>query len=159
MIRAEELIGAQLDLWAARAEGMPVYECGTDSWPGNGAVHCEAFRRRVITVGLTGSVHVERDGNSEPYAPSGNWAQGGPIIEREGIDTNRSAGRRVDVRWQAIMDGKKDTWGLSSRVSMFGPTSLIAAMRAFVASKFGDEFDETTVAQEAAEQKGGDNHG
>lgn len=59
---------------------------------------------------------------------STDWAQGEPIIEREGID--------VDY-WP---DG--DYWQATSDTNdSFGPTPLIAAMRCYVASKLGDEID------------------
>lgn len=55
---------------------------------------------------------------------STDWSQGGPIIEREGIDTYQSG------VWVAEIGGKHTTEG---------PTPLIAAMRCFVASRLGDE--------------------
>ena len=59
---------------------------------------------------------------------STDWAQGGPIIERENI----GIGYDADMGWIGIeSDGKYET----------GPTPLIAAMRCFVASKLGDEID------------------
>lgn len=57
---------------------------------------------------------------------STNWAQGGPIIEREGIS------------WHC---GNKTSWhayAYGSAVNFPGPTPLIAAMRCYVASKLGD---------------------
>jgi len=63
---------------------------------------------------------------------STDWAQGGPIIERERITV------RVDTRagrWAAFFDGGQVT------ARMVGPTPLIAAMRCYVASKLGDEVD------------------
>jgi len=60
---------------------------------------------------------------------STDWAQGGPIIEREGIDLKRI----TDALWDAHMNN----------VNFYedGPTPLIAAMRCYVASKLGDEVD------------------
>jgi hypothetical protein len=56
---------------------------------------------------------------------STNWAQGGPIIERENIELGRT-----QTEWRA------------QRVDFpcvaYGPTPLIAAMRCYVASKLGD---------------------
>lgn|SRR5574337_843930 len=65
-------------------------------------------------------------------SPSSDWAQGGPIIEREGIGLNRGAGSR----WMANIH----TAGVDHLVR-YGPTPLIAAMRCFVASRMGDEVD------------------
>lgn len=72
------------------------------------------------------------------YSPSTNWAQGGPIIEREKI--NLSAYELDDdgasnPGWQAWPNYGMSDWYLS------GPTPLIAAMRCYVASKLGDEVE------------------
>ena len=58
---------------------------------------------------------------------STNWAQGGPIIEREGI-TIFQTGRD----WMGYI--RHDT-------ESFAPTPLIAAMRCYVTSKLGDDID------------------
>ena len=68
------------------------------------------------------------------YSPTTNWAQGGPIIERERISI------RPDVstpNFRAFVIRPPE--GMSHRY--IGPTPLIAAMRAYVASKLGDEVD------------------
>ena len=62
------------------------------------------------------------------WRPSTDWAQGGPIIEREGI-----ALKRIIDGWRATRD-----W---IRYDFIGPTPLIAAMRCYVASKLGDEVE------------------
>jgi hypothetical protein len=62
---------------------------------------------------------------------STDWAQGGPIIERECIDLQYQGGD-VDV-WAADMFG--------AECSVYGDTPLIAAMRCYVASKLGDEVE------------------
>ena len=60
------------------------------------------------------------------FTPSTDWAQGGAIIEREGIDLYQSGS------WAAEMGGTH---------RQEGPTPLIAAMRCYVASCLGDEVD------------------
>ena len=58
---------------------------------------------------------------------STNWAQGGPIIEREMIDLKCLPTKQGGFIWRtACADG---------------PTPLIAAMRCYVASKLGDEVE------------------
>lgn len=65
-----------------------------------------------------------------PFDSSENWALAGPIIERERI---------------ALIPGAPDTgnWGahlggpLGAEI-LWAPTPLIAAMRAYVASRFGE---------------------
>lgn len=73
------------------------------------------------------------------WEPSTIWAQGGPIIEREGIaiDCERSSGHITG--WVACNEVAGDeNW--DSNVC-YGPTPLIAAMRCYVASRLGDEVD------------------
>lgn len=64
-------------------------------------------------------------GPSQPEYSS-NWAEGGPIIERE----------RIDVYG---FDGEQ--WGAEDnfRSRQYGDTPLVAAMRCYVASKLGEE--------------------
>jgi hypothetical protein len=68
------------------------------------------------------------------FRPSTNWAQGGPIIEREKINhawlTKQDLGMEPEHYCVAHSDGS---------YARYGPTPLIAAMRCYVASKLGDE--------------------
>ena len=65
-----------------------------------------------------------------PHAAySTDWAQGGPIIEREGICIARTAGK---VAWDAVHPDADDNMYRAE-------APLIAAMRCYVASKLGDE--------------------
>lgn len=66
------------------------------------------------------------------FFPSTNWAQGGPIIEREGIELNIQIPNSHARKWVGM--------GYSFP-RMSGPTPLIAAMRCYVASKMGDEVE------------------
>lgn len=73
----------------------------------------------------------------DTYAFSTNWAQGGLIIEREGIDLEKvdyqsPSGLQV---WRACF--AKDKPVMSRRA--FGDTPLIAAMRCLVINSFGNE--------------------
>ena len=75
------------------------------------------------------------DDATKGFNPATNWAQGGPIIEREGMALNMEDTHE----WRAAMwwddeDSKGD-------ILMVGPTPLIAAMRCYVASKLGDEVE------------------
>ena len=100
------------------------------------------------------------------YHPSTNWAQGGPIIEREGISIIRcdddyktdakgfTTNKRIPV-WAAEHGGghsahetygsQGDYWGDSYEITeaycSYGTTLLIATMRCYVASKLGDEIE------------------
>jgi hypothetical protein len=71
--------------------------------------------------------------NGALVAYSTDWAQGGPIIEREKINTLDAIGC-----WGA----HKTYWDNSqSSRSYFGSTPLIAAMRCYCASNLGYEVD------------------
>ena len=61
------------------------------------------------------------------FSPSTDWAQGGPIIERE----------KMTLEWTG------EDWMAYIRhdEEYFGPTPLIAAMRCYVASQLGDEVE------------------
>lgn len=72
------------------------------------------------------------DEDDEPYSPSTNWAQGGPIIEREGMCIGTGSGVYAST-WYANK-------GLCVH-HQFGPTPLTAAMRCYVASKLGEEVE------------------
>ena len=104
-----ELIGAELAAAVADAEG--VY------WFGDGDL--------ILTHGIDGPGSMQR------YSPSTDWSQGGPIIERERVSvcadfSHPADGAVVFRQWFAEMPTGKEG---------HGPTPLIAAMRAFVASK------------------------
>ena len=76
------------------------------------------------------SVRNGFDDNCPEY--STDWAQGGPIIEREGFELCRLESSAFGIEWRAQID---------CDCRFYGPTPLIAAMRCYVASKLGDEVD------------------
>lgn len=109
-IKTSELSGAALDWAVATCEGL---KCDVPAW---------AEKPWVRITDPSGLQYV-----CPSYSTS--WAQGGPIIEREGIS------------WHC---GNKTSWhayGYGSADNFSGPTPLIAAMRCYVASKLGDEVD------------------
>lgn len=77
------------------------------------------------------------------YSPFTGWAMFGPIIERERI-TISALFAQINP---PIPDFDKNEWGAyipygtTERGMGVGPTPLIAAMRAFVTKKFGDEIE------------------
>lgn len=109
-MKTAELEGALLDYWVARA----------------------LSDRQVRIVGAEEHELCEtRFGDQwswNRFSPSRAWMDGGPIFEREKLDLTPPKGLRLG--WYA---GHYDV-GLS----VGGPTLLVAAMRAFVYSKFGD---------------------
>ena len=63
------------------------------------------------------------------HATSVDWAQGGPIIEREMITVG-------PAEHQGFM-----AWGWPKGAGVWGDSPLEAAMRCYIASKLGDEVD------------------
>ena len=79
--------------------------------------------------------HDDWEDNQE-YKPSTDWAQGGPIIEREGLGVwmyQWNEQGEPENGWYA-----EDKNGDHVRT---GKTPLKAAMRCYVASKLGDEIE------------------
>ena len=80
-----------------------------------------------------------------PFFYSTDWAQGGPIIERECIGVLPPVTRRIGAEryafpvdyWRALLQRDENESVTHGR----GPTPLVAAMRCYVASKLGDEVD------------------
>tara|TARA_R110000868_G_scaffold90159_1_gene250567 strand:+ start:2700 stop:3011 length:312 start_codon:yes stop_codon:yes gene_type:complete len=97
-MKTSELTGVALDWAVAKCEGVEV----------------RILERQIVWP--------------EDYAPSTDWAQGGPIIQQEKIDVMYEH----DMRWIAVPQ---------KGVESHGPTPLIAAMRCYVASKLGDDIE------------------
>jgi hypothetical protein len=71
---------------------------------------------------------------------STDWAQGGPIIEREEISIAQDSGT-----WRADICPAHG----GDHIDMTGPTPLVAAMRCYVAIKLGHEVE---IPEELDEQ-------
>ena len=106
LVKTSELIGPALD-WAGNQADTEGEEAG-------------------IQQGRLVLYRADSDGGNVAYSPSTLWAQGGPIIEREGISTIL-----IGMEWRA--------YTAIDRAN--GPTLLIAAMRCNVASKLGAEIE------------------
>ena len=115
-MKTNELTGTALNWAVAKCEGLLAIHGG----------NLQIYR---------GQLKVHPSSLGTVYTPSTDWAQGGPIIEREGItvihigedweDTWQA--RKGDGHWQGYLSG--------------GQTPLIAAMRCYVASTLGVEVD------------------
>jgi hypothetical protein len=109
-MKTSDLQGAALDWAAAKCEGVPV------RW--------DSKRKVFLIPGIPGVT----------WKPSDGWTQGGPIIEREGIDLLHV--QRNPAVWEAEIRNEP-----VFRHHAEGYTPLIAAMRCYVTSKLGDEID------------------
>jgi hypothetical protein len=87
---------------------------------------------------LDWAVHYATHGECEGYAEheySTEWAQGGPIIEREEMTLNHSP-------YDHVFYGRSRPWCAEKKGRIeYGPTPLIAAMRCYVASKLGNDVE------------------
>lgn len=97
-------------------------------------------KNEPITVDEAGVTHMLR-------AYSEQWCQGGPIIEREGINLSVDyqddwlTTDMVQIGWKANLWNNSVPGTAGFLQWAYGPTPLVAAMRCFVASRFGDEVD------------------
>lgn len=114
-IKTSELTRTALDWAVAKIEGYK--PCYTDG-----------RLRPVFRTGL----------DVEPTWPnySTDWAQGGPIIERERITLRVSTMPVLD--WAAFYDVPGE---YHAHIRKKGPTALIAAMRCYVQLKLGNEVE------------------
>jgi hypothetical protein len=110
MMKTSELSGAALDWAVAKCEGLEGFWLQPDE-----------FNPQYEA----GEYHYSTD-----------WAQGGPIIERE----------KVAIYWREYFDEppEESYWVATIDKPLTetqGQTPLIAAMRCYVASKLGDEIE------------------
>ena len=110
-MKVSELTGAKLAQWVALALGYKIERDG----------------RELVVYLPTGE---PCSFGPHGWRPDLNWAHGGPIIQSEDICT---AGNRASYSLDALYHG--DT----PPAVYDGATKLQAAMRAFVASKYGEE--------------------
>lgn len=122
--KISDLEGALLDAAVAKAEGFASF------WIDPG----DEDRGESCVLGPARAEDSRFD-----WCPSSAWEQGGPIIERELISVIRMG---EPPAWHALIDVSFDAGNnIQGQVEMTGPTPLSAAMRAFVAAKFGPEVD------------------
>ncbi|RQV20651.1 DUF2591 domain-containing protein [Burkholderia cenocepacia] len=136
-MRVSDLTGAQLDYWVARADGCVAGAAKEGGRALDGT--CEP----VVFTTSNGTLRVAKKGSVIDWAPSTDWAQAGPIIEREGIILRPFSDGAWGAAYEFDMDARGGVFYMSG--SQEGATPLIAAMRAYVASKFGDEVDDLQV--------------
>jgi len=122
--KTSELTGALLDAAVAKAVGL-AYEIHADKVWGDG------YGITIVNQSpacWTGAGY---------YEPSTDWRTGGQIIDREKISMIVDDGH-TDA-YVRLMTNHGELAGSDGHGA--GPTPLIAAMRAFVASKLGEEVE------------------
>ena len=117
-MKVSELAGAQLDYWVARANGSRAVDLKIGPSPRN--------PEQIVCI--------ENDPSGFAwivFAPSTDWSQGGPLMEKYRIDTEK-----MSKAWLAFFSNKSE-----APVVAEGSTPLQAICRAVVRAKFGDEVD------------------
>ena len=134
-MKVSELSGAMLDYWVARAEGR---------------------NPAPVKVGERLVYAMDQGKGFEVRRYSTDWAQGGAIIERERIKLLPTI--PTAATWHAsIWIGSTLADGVSHRAQAEAP--LVAAMRAYVVSKFGDEVSDECAASQPHVSKGEEGNG
>lgn len=127
-MKTSELAGPVLDWVVAKCEGIDVEVHSADM----------IIKRRLRSITQE---EAARMAPPKPYLVvpgvgnanySGDWAQGGPIIERE-----MKKGLHLNGGTICVATYYHESLGGFSGES-YGPTPLVAAMRCYVASKMGD---------------------
>lgn len=138
-MKVAELEGTLLNYWVAKAEGIKYW-----------------IERSSIDWDVCADTGNDR---SDSYAPSTDWAIGGPIIEKAAIGWNSKnafssySGSHKGLSsfdgqpWEAwFCDEGPDGGNVVHEQVKVGRTMLEACMRAYVASKFGPEVPDTAPA-------------
>ncbi|WP_430229789.1 phage protein NinX family protein [Paraburkholderia tropica] len=112
-MKVANLEGALLDYWVAKADGC----------------------LEVVYLYQDDNYYATDCG--VPVYYSRDWSKGGPIIEREGL----AIAPRAHPDFIATMTWASQPYSGKS-AQHIGSTPLIAAMRAFVASKFGEDVED-----------------
>lgn len=86
-------------------------------------------------------LRIEGQATMRRFKPSTNWAQGGPIIEREMIQLTPHCMVNPLHGWAAAYRSFDEDDSVYALHRMRGKTPLLAAMRCYVASKLGDKVD------------------
>lgn len=140
-MKVAELQGAQLDYWVARAG--EVWKTAHQHFPTMtldptfSGVELRNYPRGEFGASILTCVLIPRNPfrqGPQPFCPSIAWEHGGPIIERERITIKSREDEAGWLDWCAYVGANP-----VNALTFYGPTPLIAAMRAYVSSKFGAE--------------------
>lgn len=143
-IKVSEASGVVLDWLVAKSQGFDVWH--------------NAIRNGHIMHGFWVSGYYPVDLNSwlpiDSYKPSTNWAQGGPIIEREEIELRVLPNSFTESEHLNFLDG--DSWEANiwpadrDAIACCGTSPLIAALRSFCVSRLGEVVE---VPEELCQQQ------
>lgn len=127
-MKISELTLKQLDAWVARAEETPFvmrngFPCREEEF--DPEIHCHESSTKEWKCWTR-------------LQYSSEWSYGGPIIQRASIALMQATDKLwAAEKWTGEPETREDTF-----VMAYGDTPLIAAMRCYVESKFGDDVDE-----------------
>ena len=146
-IDTSELIGLALDWAVAKCEGY------------GGENYLKAIDLRYNAQGKVSAMLVPIDREYIKWLPSTDWSQGGPIIDSEGISIIRcdddygigsdgyanvlripvwcATNGRHGIEYSTDHQSHEAMYQVIASEVFHGPSSLIAAMRCYVASKLG----------------------
>lgn len=159
-MKVSELTGDALAIWVGRAQGWEF----SDDVERIGARIGAALKKSppIMYHDCHGDLHVVGTNyDSEVHwAPHVHWEQGGPIIESENIVLVPTNGgdKEEPIFWSAMHNGPNRAFShyideplpfrrySDDPAAGDGDTPLIAAMRAFVASKYGEEVPDEVIA-------------
>jgi hypothetical protein len=141
-VKVSEAKGQVLDYLVAQAMGKTIYRSKSGRW-------------------MTANYGDFNPRHGAPwFVPSTDWAQGGPIIEREKIGVWWAThyvdddGVEYGNHWYAEPACTDENADKPYRVAV-GPTPLIAAMRCYVVNQLGDEVEVPEDLLTGVNQKGG----
>jgi len=118
LVQVKDAEGSVLDWMVARCKGTPAVRMFENS-KGFRVYENESMKMQGIN-----------------FAPSTNWSQGGPIIEREKIELIPPKDED-DNEWMAVWYKCED----AEAGIQVGTSPIIAAMRCYVSSVLGDEVE------------------
>lgn len=121
-VKTSELIGAALDWSVAQAAEQEIHHEYVDD-----------EQRKMLILKWQDYSRNEDFHQQKEWSPSTDWSQGGPLIEKYRVGFSVYSDQYSETHFASI--------GYPAQGSGSGQTHLVAAMRAIVAAKLGDEVD------------------
>ena len=148
-IKTSVLTGPALDWAVAKCEGRGLQRNPMGAQGGHGWWIWEETPSGKGGILIDKSVYMEIGPHTQPktrnsgdrYSPSADWAQGGPVIDREMIQLTPHCMVNPLHGWAAAFRSFDEDDNVFALHRMRGRTPLRAAMRCYVASKLGDTVD------------------